>query len=190
MVALFAPHDGQLTMVTAVVIVLLVDESASIMSWLSRSFCGLSREISFALYLVHFTIMASLSCFIFLSIYRSTGAYVLSSRSQPSPASPSLSTRRFGSSATSMPQLFYSPTPSLPLCMRCLPRLAIGGIADDGSPNQKELTERDRHPPPQIYLGPSISHNNHGRPRNKGERKREIARPGSNKCGHVLHALG
>jgi peptidoglycan/LPS O-acetylase OafA/YrhL len=74
----FARYDDQFTLVTAAVIVIVVNESPFIRSWFSRPLAVFLGKISFPLYLIHFTIMASLSCFIFLQMYRLTGGYVLS----------------------------------------------------------------------------------------------------------------
>ena len=164
MVALFARYDGQLTMATAVVIVMLVDESPSIMSWLSRPFAVFLGKISFALYLVHFTIMASLSCFIFLSIYRSTGAYVLSSTiATVAGITVSLYAAVWFQRYVDAPAILFSHA-FASFVMRCLPRLAIQGIADDMLAERRKSSRSGTHLPPKSYLGPSISHNNHGRP--------------------------
>ena len=131
LVMLFARYDDQLTLVTAGVIVMLVNESPSLRSWLSRSFVVFLGKISFALYLVHFTIMASLSCFIFLRVYSSTGAYVLSSTiATLTGIAISLYAAIWFQRYVDAPAILFSRA-FASFVMRVLPRLAIQRIAAD-----------------------------------------------------------
>ncbi|HEY3797710.1 MAG TPA: acyltransferase [Caulobacteraceae bacterium] len=74
----YLAYNSLLNTVTAALIVILANESRVLRSWLSSAAGFFFGKISFALYLVHWTVMVTIACFVFLRLYAATGNYAVS----------------------------------------------------------------------------------------------------------------